>query len=101
MAFNIIAETTKKLDYNKLHKEIYEDNLSFEFVPMPGFGINNGDAIGISVPLNNVSDLTWEQLKPVLYTLKSKFDCDVYDLYGGENLEFSNINSFKQNFFLK
>ena len=101
MAFNIIAETKKKLDYNKIHKELYSDNLNFDFVPMPGFGINGGDAIGICVPLNNVSDLTWTQLKPVLKGLKSKFDCDVYDLYGGQKLELFNVDSFKHNLFLK
>lgn len=63
---------------------------------MPGLGINGGDAIGICVPLSNVSELTWTQLRPVLKTLKSKFGCDVYDLYGGQKLGFFNIDTFKK-----
>lgn len=97
MAFNIIAETNKKLDFEKLHKEIYSVSFNFDVVPMPGLGINGGDAIGICVPLNNANDLTWTQLKPVLKKLKSKFDCDVYDLYGGQKLGLFNIDTFKQN----
>jgi len=101
MAFNIIAETDKRLDYNKIHKEVYSDNLNFEFVPMPGLGLKGGDAIGICVPLNNVSEITWIQLKPVLKKLKSEFDCEVYDLFGGQKLGLFNIDSFKKNLFLK
>ena len=101
MAFNIIAETSKRLDYIKIHQEVYSDNLNFDIVPMPGLGLNGGDAIGICVPLNNVSDVTWTQLKPILKSLKSKFDCDVYDLYGGQKLSRFNIESLRQNLFLK
>lgn len=101
MAFNIIAETNKKLDFNTLHKEIYSDDFNFDFVPMPGMGINGGDAIGICVPLNNANDLTWTQLKPVLKKLKSRFGCDVYDLYGGQKLGLFNIDTFRENLLLK
>ncbi|HEY5772290.1 MAG TPA: hypothetical protein VIS75_06655 [Chitinophagaceae bacterium] len=101
MAFNIIAETNKKLDYEKIHREVYSDNLNFEFVPMPGLGLNDGDAIGICVPLNNANDMTWTQLRPILKTFKSKFGCDIYDLYGGQKLGLFNIDRFKQNLLLK
>ncbi|MGC4035831.1 MAG: hypothetical protein QM764_07710 [Chitinophagaceae bacterium] len=101
MAFNIIAETTKKLDFNKLHRELYSETLNFDFVPMPGLGINGGDAIGICVPLNKANELTWVQLKPVLKELKSKFSCAVYDLYGGQKLGLFNINTFRTNLLRK
>ena len=99
MAFNIIAETDKKLDYNKLHDEIYSENMNFDFVPMSGLGPNGGDAIGICIPLKYANDNTWAQLKPILEKLKSKFGCDVYDLYGGQKLDVFNIDTFKQNLF--
>lgn len=97
MAFNIIAETTKKLDYEKIHRVAYSDNLNFEFVPMPGLGPNEGDAIGICIPLKNANEITWTQLKPVLKTLKSNFGCAIYDLYGGKKLGLFNSDSFKKN----
>ena len=97
MAFNILAETDKKIDFDKLHREVYSENFNFEFVPMPKFGLNGGDAIGICVPLKNVNEETWRQLKTVLKKLKSDFNCDVYDLYGGQKLGFFNINSFRRN----
>ncbi|TWI77976.1 hypothetical protein IQ13_4219 [Lacibacter cauensis] len=97
MAFNIIAEATKKLDYDKIHSVVYSDNLNFAFVPMPGLGLYDGDAIGICIPLNNANETTWTQLKPILKTLKSEFGCDVYDLYGGQKLGLLNSDSFKKN----
>ena len=101
MAFNIIAETNKELDFIKLHNEIYSEKINFDFVPMPGFGVNGGDAIGICVPLKNANEFTWTQLKPVLKKLRSKFGCEVYDLYGGQKLGFFNIDTFRKNLLLK
>ena len=101
MAFNIIAETNKKLDYGKLHKEIYSEELPFDYLPMPGLGPNEGDAFGISVPLKNANEFTWTLLKPILKKLKSKFNCDVYDLYGGQKLTFFNTQKFKENLITK
>ncbi len=43
MAFNIIAESSNSLDFTLLHKEIYKDNLPFDFIPMKGLGIKAGD----------------------------------------------------------
>ncbi len=101
MAFNIIAETDKKLNFDRLHKEVYSEDFNFDFVPMPGLGLNGGDAIGICIPLKNANEETWTQLKPVLKKLKSDFNCDVYDLYGGQKLGLFNIDTFKKNLLLK
>lgn len=101
MAFNIIAETDKKLDFDRLHTKVYSEDFNFDFVPMPGFGLNGGDAIGICIPLKNANEETWTQLKPVLKKLKSDFNCDVYDLYGGQKLGLFNIDTFKKNLLLK
>lgn len=100
MAFNIIAETDKKLEYDTLHKKVYSEDFNFDFVPMPGFGLNGGDAIGICISLKNANEETWTQLKPVLKKLKSDFNCDVYDLYGGQKLGHFNIDTFKDNLLL-
>lgn len=100
MAFNIMAETAGRLDYAKIHKEVYSENLHFDFIPMSGLGPSGGDALGICVPLKNANEVTWEQLKPILKKLRSKFGCEVYDLYGGQKLSFFNIETFKKNFLL-
>ncbi|MBS1636350.1 MAG: hypothetical protein JST26_10565 [Bacteroidetes bacterium] len=97
MAFNIMAEASNALDYELLHKEIYEANLPFDFVPMKGLGIGNGDAIGICVPLRNANYDTWIKLESVLLKLKDQFACDVYDLYGGQKLDSLNMASIRQN----
>jgi hypothetical protein len=97
MAFNIIAETSNSLDFTLLHKEIYKDNLPFDFIPMKGLGVNAGDAIGICGPLNNADINTWTKLEPILLKLKNQFNCDIYDLYGGQKVDSSNISSIKKN----
>ena len=97
MSFNIIAETNKQLDFEKIHKSIYNENCDFDFVPMPALGLNGGDAIGICVPLNYANENTWNQLKPVLQMLRSTFNCDIYDLYGGQKLGAFNIDTFEKN----
>jgi hypothetical protein len=101
MAFHIIAETTKKLDYHKLHRAVHSEDIFFDYLPMPGLGVNGGDALGICIPLKNANETTWKQLKPVLKKLKIRFGCNVYDLYGGQKLGFFNIDSFKKNLLLK
>ena len=68
---------------------------------MPGLGLNGGDAIGISIPLGNANAKTWDQLRPVLKTLKFRFGMDVYDLFGGQKLGIFNIDSFKENLMKK
>jgi hypothetical protein len=98
MAFNIIAETLKSLDFDLLHKELYQDNFPFDFIPMEGLGLNNGDALGIAIPLKNANINTWRLLKPVLERLQKDFECDVYDLYGGQKLDSTNISLFRNNF---
>ena len=100
MAFNIIAESNKKLDFTKLHEVIYQDNLPFDFIPMPQLGISGGDAMGICVPMKNTNEKTWELLKPILKKLNAEFGCSVYDLYGGQKLGLFNIDEFKENFLL-
>src|SRR5947208_865686 len=101
MAFNILAETNRKLDFDKLHSKVYSEGFNFDLVPMPGLGLNGGDAIGICIPLKNANEETWTQLKPVLKKLKSDFNCDVYDLHCGQKLGLFNIDTFKKNLLLK
>ena len=98
MAYNLIAESRVKLDFDRIHKALYKADLPFELFPMPKLGLNGGDAIGICVPLKNANEITWRLLKPVLKKLKWRFKCDVHDLYGGQKLGIFNVESFRKNF---
>jgi hypothetical protein len=100
MAYNIIAESTQKLDYVKVHKDI-KDYLGYiEAFPMPGLGKNDGDALGICTPLKNANEDTWNDLKKIMKKLKSNHNCDIYDLYGGQKLNIFNFQTFKKNLLL-
>lgn len=97
MAFNIMAESKKSIDYNKLCIRVFKEHLMIEFIPMPNLGLDGGDAIGICVPHKNINENTWQELKTILKILKSEFNLDVYDLYGGQKLGLFNINDFRRN----
>lgn len=97
MAYNIIEETTEKLDFEKMYEMLYSADLGIEFIPMPSLGVDGGDAMGISVPSNFATKTIWLKLKVILKKLKSGFKCDIYNLYGGQQLGFFNINLFKGN----
>ena len=101
MSFNIIAETSSRLDFQKIYHAVYKDELPFDFVPMPDLGPEGGDALGICIPLENASEATWNELLPVLNILRTKFRCAVYDLYGGQKLGFFNSKTFKKTLLLK
>ncbi len=38
MAFNIIAETRQKLDFDKIHKDVYIENLNFDLFQWKDLG---------------------------------------------------------------
>src|ERR1700753_4238425 len=97
MSFNIIAEKSSRLNYHEIHREVYKDELFFDFVPMPELGLSGGDALGICVPLKNANKITWTQLLPVLDLLRTKFGCEVYELYDGQKLNDFNSESFEKN----
>ncbi|WPV67966.1 hypothetical protein [Chitinophaga sp. LS1] len=101
MSFNIMAESAGPLDFVKIQQAFYAPGLPFELVPMPGLGINGGDALGICVPLKQANDATWKQLKPVLRQLRRKFHCDVYELYDGQKLGCLNSGKIRRNLLLK
>ncbi|HEV3413888.1 MAG TPA: hypothetical protein VG101_15510 [Puia sp.] len=101
MSVNIVAESSSHLDYYDMHDAVYEGELPFDFIPMPNLGVDGGDALGICIPTKNAIESTWLKLLPVLEVLRTKFDCDVYELYGGEQLTDFNRENFRSNLFLK
>lgn len=96
-----MAESDRPLDFEKIQQAFYVPGLRFEFVPMPGLGINGGDALGICVPLKQADEATWKQLKPVLRQLRSKFHCDVVELYDGQKLGCWNSGKIRKHLLLK
>jgi hypothetical protein len=97
MAFNIIAESTGKLDFDKIHSMINPNELLIECFPMIGLGMNGGDAFGICIPSHKANEQTWKELKSMVKVFKYKYHCKVYDLYGGKKLTIFNLYKLKKN----
>lgn len=96
MAYNIFAETDKQIDWEELNKKVVL-GMSLEYVPMPGMGINGGDALGISIPAKRVNGNTWEELKKAIEILKDNYNFSLYDMYYGKIIDSKMMNKVKEN----
>lgn len=96
MAYNIYAETSKKIDWVAINQKLMTYKL-IEYVPMPGLGIEGGDALGISIPSKNLGNTAWEELKNVIGLLHSEYKFNLYDMYYGESIDSQLLSKIKEN----
>lgn len=96
MAYNIFAETNKKINWEELNQRVVV-KMFIEYFPMPGMGINGGDALGISIPSKNLRNGTWEELKRVIEILEIEFQFDLYDMYYGLKIDSKLMDKIKEN----
>jgi hypothetical protein len=96
MAYNIFAETDKKINWEELHQKIMPQKM-VEYVPMPGMGVNGGDAMGLSIPSKNSGKNAWKELKSLIYVLEIQFQFTLYDMYYGARLDSVVLNKIKEN----
>ena len=99
MAYNIFAETNRKIKWEELNKRLVMNRL-LEYVPMPGMGIDGGDALGISIPSKNIRNETWAELKMAIEILGNEFQLDLYDMYYGEKIDSKFMVKLKENLFV-
>ena len=97
MSFNIMCESSKKIDWHTFNK-FKSHNLfnKVEVIPMPELGRNKGDALGVCVPLDNIGMAAWRQLKRMLEYLLDQEEIEIYNLYSGERVTKKNIESLQQ-----
>lgn len=95
MAYNIFGETDKQIDWEELHQKLTPKEF-IEYVPMPGQGINGGDAIGISIPTKNFGDKAWEEFKSAIFILAVQYQFKLYDMYYGAEIESGLLNKIKE-----
>lgn len=92
MAYTLMAESPKAVDWTALHKAVLPIRKRVELFPVPA---SNG--LGISVPQRLRNDLAWEEFTQILDVLK-KFEMDVYDLASGTKVTADTLDSVKQTF---
>lgn len=96
MAYNIFAETDKQINWRELHQKIMPQKL-VEYVPMPGMGVNGGDALGISIPSKNSGNKAWEELQSIINILETQFQLTLYDMYYGTRVDSVVLDKMKKN----
>lgn len=96
MSYNIFAETSKKLNWEELNQRVVLQ-MFLEYIPMPGMGINGGDALGICIPSKNIKKGTWEEFKRAVEILNTEFQFDLYDMYYGAKIDTKIMDKIKEN----
>lgn len=98
MAYNLLAESSKKIKWRKLNKKTSKFNELIELIPISGLGENEGDALGLSIPAKNITEELWDDLAHIINILNGQFNLIIYDLYTGEKINIDNLDIIKKHF---
>lgn len=94
MAYHLMCESSKKIDWKEMNT--YTSRLTaVEVLPMPGLGVDGGDAIGVCVPLKNVGKKAWREMKALLRTLLKIPQLCIYEMYSGKQITKRNMHELK------
>ena len=96
MAYTLVAESPKPVDWPALHGAVMPIRKRVELFPVPA---SNGLGMSVSQRLRN--DLAWEEVTQILDVLLKKFEMEVYDLQTGGRVEAGSLEALKQNFIVE
>ena len=82
MAYNLFGESSSKINWKELNESVQPFRL-IEYVPMPGMGLDGGDAIGLSIPAKNTGVAAYQEFLQVTELLRNTFHFTLYVLYYG------------------
>ena len=94
MAYNFWVESAAKIDWEQLNKSVQPFQL-LEYVPMPGMGLNGGDAIGLSINMRNAGPCAYEEFLQVAALLQTEFQCTIYTMYNGTVVDDRSLEQIK------
>jgi hypothetical protein len=92
MAYTLMAESRKGVDWIALHGALAPLRKRVELFPIPA---SNG--LGMSVPQRLRNELAWEEFTQILDVLR-KFEMDVYDMHTGARVEAGALDAVKGRF---
>ena len=92
MAYTLMAESPKAVDWAALHAAVLPIRKRVELFPIPA---SNGLGLSVSQRLRN--ELAWEEFIQLLEVLK-RFEMDVYDLATGTKVAAATLESVKGRF---
>ncbi|MBL4705906.1 MAG: hypothetical protein JKY54_15375 [Flavobacteriales bacterium] len=96
MGYNLLAIHSEEPDWTKLHEDILDKDGAIELFP-----IKEDDGkhyLGVNIPYNKLiaHSNTWEQLEKVVQILRTKYEFQVFDLYGGFFVDDGNLMEVKK-----
>ena len=92
MAYTFMAESSKPVDWQALHRAVMPIRKRVELFPVP-----EANGLGFSVPQRQRNELAWEEFTQLMDVLK-KFEMEVYDLASGKKLGADNLEAVKSTF---
>lgn len=92
MAYSLMAESPKPVDWAALHAAVQPIRKRVELFPIPA-----ANGLGFSVTQRNRNELAWEEFTQLVDVLK-KFEMDVYDLATGTKVTADTLEAVKNNF---
>jgi hypothetical protein len=97
MAYNLIVESKKHIPWDEVHKDLFKEDMNVELIPMPGQGEENGDALGICIPMDKANEKAWNELSQIITYFLTRQGVQIVDLFQGQVITNSNIDSTKRN----
>jgi hypothetical protein len=85
MSYNLIAISKSPFDWATVNQDYQSIDQLFEVFPITG--LENGDALGISIPTNYFNDKSWKIATKFLTALADSYPLEVYDLYLGHAVD--------------
>jgi hypothetical protein len=97
MAYTLMGESAKPVDWAELHKVVMPLRRRVEIFPVPG-GPGGPEGLGLSVPQKNINETAWEEIAQVAEALRTRFGMTLHDLHTGKTLGAENAEDVKKDF---
>lgn len=93
MAYTLMAESSKPVDWAAIHGAVSPIRKRVELFPIP-----ESNGIGFSVPQRLRNELAWEEFTQLADVLQKKFGMEIYDLLSGTKVTADTLEKVKQSF---
>lgn len=97
MAYGIVAESGKELDWPALQRALAPLHRRVEVFPITK-DAGGSEGIGLSVPQRKIGDEAWEEILQIVEVVQMQFGMDVYEMETGTKLAPGTLEKVRKNF---
>lgn len=85
MAFNLMVVTETPIEWPKVQNQYQSTDQLFEIFPISD--AEPGDAIGVSIPMNQFNQQSWASASGFLRAIADDYQFTLYDMYLGQSVD--------------